>query len=258
MLRKAISLLFLLTAVGIFLAWTNPLIDEIKVLKNHRNDLVEILEESRELQQLQSDLVTRTNAISGSSLEKFGKMIPKESETEKLMVELSTIAQSKGVLLKNIDFSFKDGKGASVAASQSLVAPKKYQTADISLSISATYESFKIFLSEIEKSLRILDVEDITFDSGKINLYDFNIKASAYFDPKGGGEAEMASNQIFSKEADFLKSVNKLKAIKIDSSFFDSDSFRFFVDLTPEIVLPKDFGRKNPFLPIDEQQKQTP
>ena len=37
------------------------------------------------------------------------------------------------------------------------------------------------FLEDIEKNLRLIDIDQISFSTGDTSLYDFTVKARAYF-----------------------------------------------------------------------------
>lgn len=65
-------------------------------------------------------------------------------------------------------------------------------------------------------------------------------------------EAEVSS---FSQEKilgrEFMATVDKIRTIKLDTSFFEKESFTSLKDLIPEIEEAENIGRKNPFLPIE-------
>ena len=52
--------------------------------------------------------------------------------------------------------------------------------------------------------------------------------------------------------SEFIAIVKKIRTIKLDTSFFEKESFRSLKDLIPEVEKPEKVGRKNPFLPMEQ------
>ncbi len=55
---------------------------------------------------------------------------------------------------------------------------------------------------------------------------------------------------------EFLSMTVKLKSLNLDTDFFQSPEFLFFIDQTPVIEIPTVTGKKNPFLPLVLPKKQ--
>ena len=46
---------------------------------------------------------------------------------------------------------------------------------DIHFTVSGTYESLKLFLTDLGRSLRIVDITDLSFSAQDLDLYEFSI-----------------------------------------------------------------------------------
>jgi hypothetical protein len=175
MSKNIISLLFIVTAVAMFLVWTRPHLREIDSLKIRKDAFNQALADSRELQQLRDALLVKFNSIKTTDLEKFDKMILQAADPTKLMVAVDNMSKASNVILK--DFGAEEiseeqaGKG---------VAPK-YKKVQMGITLSASYENFLGFLGQLQKSLRLMDVDKITFNAADEDLYDFNLQAVSYF-----------------------------------------------------------------------------
>lgn len=175
--KSIITLLFLLVAISVFWFWTRPLLAEIDVLKAEKDSFDQALARSRELQELRDDILSKFNSVSQGDLNRLSKMLPAEPESTKLLVQFSDMAQvSGGVILNFLD----------VQEPQSSVAPTSkepvgYQTVSIRANLSGKYEDFLSFLAELQKSLRLIDVDQVDFFAGDTNFYEFNINAQAYY-----------------------------------------------------------------------------
>jgi hypothetical protein len=68
-------------------------------------------------------------------------------------------------------------------------------------------------------------------------------------DSAGAGSSLPSRERVLGQE--FISALNKIKTIKIDTDFFGSEEFRSLKDLTPNVELPEETGRDNPFLPME-------
>ena len=55
-----------------------------------------------------------------------------------------------------------------------------YRSTSFGFSVSATYPQFKSFLSDLEKSLTIMDLNSVTFVVTDSNVYDIALMGSMY------------------------------------------------------------------------------
>jgi len=175
--RSTITILFLLVAVSVFWFWTRPLLVEIDALKAEKDSFDQALSRSREFQELRDEILSKFNSVSQDNLNRLSKMLPREPESTKLLVQLSDMADSSGgVVLNFLDVREPRSSGAVNTKEQ-----VGYQEVEIKANLSAKYEDFLVFLTELQKSLRLIDVEQIDFFAGETNFYEFNINAQAYY-----------------------------------------------------------------------------
>jgi len=114
--------------------------------------------------------------------------LPPGEETSNALVQLSGILGQSGLTLKVMNFSVSGIKNIAPAASgkspaQSKKLAKPYGTIRIQTQFSGSYENLKRFLEKLETSLRIFDVENITFaplDRGKDN-FSYNMTVVTYY-----------------------------------------------------------------------------
>jgi len=180
MARNITSLLFLLAAVGLFWFWTKPVLNTIDVLVAEKTTFDEALSNSRELQQLRDDLLVKYNSITASDLEKLSKMVPPEPRITELMVEMSDVSRNVDVTVARLD-ARESTVSMGIVSLPSSDKLSDYQKVDLNIDVVASYENFITFLNEIERSLRIIDVDRISFFSNADNFYTFNISAVSYF-----------------------------------------------------------------------------
>lgn len=175
--RNIITILFLLVAVAVFWFWTRPLLADIDGLKAEKDSYDQALSKSRELEELRNSILDKFNSISGEDRSRLFKMLPSESEVTKMLVQISDMADASGGVVLNF-LDVQDSGSGVISTTKEQVG---YQEMSITINTSSKYEDFLVFLSELQKSLRLIDVERIDFFAGDENFYEFNISAVAYY-----------------------------------------------------------------------------
>ena len=246
MLRFFLTLLFLITAVVIFFTQTQPIYNDIRTLTATRDEYQGALNDSRELQSLRDNLMSQYNAIPQTDFDRLGELLPSAIDSGNLIIMLEDRAKEHGLLLKKIDV-----KEIKEVASDSLGAPPPpYRTIELSFSISGPYASVLSFFGDLEKNIRLIDVKSVSFSSSVVDIYEFNIAAKTYYVPTSALTAgEGVTESQSAKE--ILSMLTRLRAIKIDTDFFNGDIYKSFIDFLPIVELPKEYGRPNPFTALE-------
>ena len=106
------------------------------------------------------------------SFEKIRSAIPKGNDPANLMNYFQRSASKAGVSMENIS--------PALAAS---AQEKKIHASKINVIIAGEYPAFKKFLAIIEKSSRLIEVEDISFQSPREedDPFRFNISTKVYY-----------------------------------------------------------------------------
>jgi len=181
MSKTIASLLFLAAAFSLFWFWTKPFLEEVDTLVLKKEAIDKALADSRQLQGLRDSLLEQYNAVSGEDLSKISKILPRDSEISKLTVELENIARSNGVVLKTVKPERVEQAAQSTRGIVDQEKTMKPQRIDWDIVVSSAYGGFLGFLGEMQKSLRLIDVDNITFSAKESNFYEFTIKAKTYW-----------------------------------------------------------------------------
>jgi len=163
-----IAVCFFLTLVlGIFLVW--PEYQELKGLKS------KITEKEGELQTLKEhflelDDLSKNLKQYEVELSKIDSALPDGFDLPSLLNYLQEAASGTGLILKSFSpVSSTPFKG-------------KIKEFRLSLGFSGSYSAFKNFLSSLEKSARLIEVENISFSSplGEEKPFDFSLGIKVY------------------------------------------------------------------------------
>jgi Tfp pilus assembly protein PilO len=105
-----------------------------------------------------------------STFEKIDSALPEGHNLANLMNYFQKSASKSGVTMKNIS-------PALVASTKS----KEIKASKVNLVLNGDYPSFKKFLSIIEKSSRLIEVESINFTTPEEEIFTFNISTKVYY-----------------------------------------------------------------------------
>ena len=230
-MRSIISILLFLGCIALIFWAAKPLLKEISTLRVERGGIYNTLSELRSLQETRDNLLSTYNSISKSDIDKLNQVMPQVTDTGGILVSLEKISQDRGVRLRKAEFKTdQDNKNVkTIQASNSM-----FNTIDLSLIVSASYDSFKSFLNALEKNSRVIDVTDISFSVGQTNLYEFIVQADAYY---GKGEKKISN-------------LRDIEGVKIDTSFFADPRFMELETAPSPSTTNTNKGRTNPFVPI--------
>jgi Tfp pilus assembly protein PilO len=155
-------------------------------------------EAEKYLARLKSSL-EKFKGVNSSDIEKLKKSLPPEEGIGDLFIVMESIGKTSGFKLSSIDVSKGESlaalnqavvpaaAGSQVKAKENLPLTQNIYALNISLvfSGSAEYEDMKILLGNIEKELRIMDIESLSFSpSGNASSSEeseYNINLTTYY-----------------------------------------------------------------------------
>lgn len=133
----------------------------------------------------QAALASARNDIDPANLERLEAFLPDSVDNVGLILDLNALATRSGLSLSNIDVksSAAGASGASVNVSGALPVEARGPVGSIDLSLSAvgTYAALQSFLGGIEKSGRLLDVQDILVKGSETGVYTYQITMRLYW-----------------------------------------------------------------------------
>ncbi len=177
-MKKYTPLLLIVLSIAVFFGFIDPQYAEIQKLRAEESEYVSALEKAENLNELMDDLSKKYESFSKTDLEKLNTILPQEVDQFRLLNDLDYVAKRNGISVSNIDISGKTG-GAS-NNSRASEGGDAYNILKIGFAFEATYETAKIFLKDLEKSLQIIDVVSIGLSPQEGGLYNFSVSFSTY------------------------------------------------------------------------------
>jgi Tfp pilus assembly protein PilO len=181
-------------SVASFLVFTNPTYKEIAGYRAQATAYNEALTNAKELQQVRDQLAEKYNAMPAEDIERLEKLLPNNVDNIRLIIEIERIASTYGMVIKNVKYDVSTTAAASSnpvmtdgVEQQVLDQNRDFGTFSLSFSTEGNYDRFLTFLSDLERSLRIVDVKSIAFSStesgktGDTTSYKYDIEINTYW-----------------------------------------------------------------------------
>jgi len=187
MIRFLTPLLIIGLALVSFFYFTTPVLKEIDVLKVSRLKLAAALENANRLKDRQTELLDLENFMDQNDLNNLKQFLPNNIDNVRLIIDINNIAKKRGLIVKNptIANDTAASAGANAPAGQTgtggAKSPSDKTSVVFSFSVSASYDIFKLFLDDLTHSLRMVDIESVSFVGNDKNFYDYKISLRTYW-----------------------------------------------------------------------------
>lgn len=179
------------TAAGaIFFFYTKPAYDGMHTYRAQIAQYNSALDKAAELQQLKQTLLSRYNAINPNLLDRLQKMLPDHVDNISLILDLDNLASTYGLALENVYVSAPTNSASAATPVGAIgTANQKYDSLTIKFSTTGSYENFLQFLTDLESSLRIVDLVSLSLSANSLassqgasdSIYTYNITLRTYW-----------------------------------------------------------------------------
>ncbi len=189
---KVLPFLALIIAIGIFFGYVNPTWSGSIASDKDAIALDDLaLAAASQYTAQQNTLASARNAISPQDLARVAAFLPDSVDNVGLILDLNALAARSGLSLANIDVvSSAAASGAqgtvgsaagSMAGNVGIGATNPVGSVDLSLSAVGTYSALKSFLIGVERSARLLDVQDIIIKGSDTGVYNYQMTLRLYW-----------------------------------------------------------------------------
>jgi Tfp pilus assembly protein PilO len=170
--------LFVLIAIALFFLYIDPEYVKLKELLEEQSQIDQALNRSKELQDERDKLLARYNTFPQTELDNLQKLLPDHLDNVRLILDLDSIASRYGMRVRGVSI-----EGDTSRTQRNELGPdtSAYESVVMSFSVTGTYDTFRNFLSDLEKSLRLVDVVGLSFSATPTGVYDYNLKVKTYW-----------------------------------------------------------------------------
>jgi Tfp pilus assembly protein PilO len=178
MSRSTISIILIIISVAAYFTIINPEYKNIGVLQGEKEEFNVALDRARELQKIRDELNDKFNAFTRNELDKLEKILPDNVDNVRLILDLDGIASKYDMTIKNV--SLVENQVAISGVQES----SEIGEISLSFSVGSPYGEFKRFIRDLEQSLRIVDIQKLSFNSdsdGGEGSMNYNITIKTYW-----------------------------------------------------------------------------
>lgn len=183
MFRSVFAVILIIVSILGFVLFVNPQYQDIVALRAEDRQLRDVLANSRSLQEKRDQLLERYNSFTAEDVARLEKMVPNNADNVKLILELQTLASRYGLELQTAALSEEEEEVRN-QRTQVQIANRDYGTIGLDLVIRGPYEGFVSFLEDVEQSLRIIDVDSLSFRAAEgtsTSTFQFNVSFKTYW-----------------------------------------------------------------------------
>jgi hypothetical protein len=177
-MRLLLPILLVGSAIGLFVLYTNPVYQDIKGLSGEVAAYDEALNRSQELRAVRDELLAKRNTFPPAGVQKLERMLPDNVDNIRLIIDINNIAARHNLSLGNVQLGEVTQAGSARNAGAVGASGEAVGSVSVGFSVAATYDNFLRFLVDLEHSLRLIDVESLSFTINPDGLptYAFSIR----------------------------------------------------------------------------------
>lgn len=180
-MRLILPIILIVAAVGLFVVYTNPQYQVIKGLQVQASAFDDALNKAQQLKSERDKLLAKRRTFTTENVQKLERVLPDNVDNIRLIIDINNIASRHTLTLKNVALgTVSDSKSTrstlAVGSSGEAVG-----SVDVGFVVNAGYDDLLSFLADLEHSLRIVDVERISFKAGTDSKYDIAMTIRTYW-----------------------------------------------------------------------------
>jgi Tfp pilus assembly protein PilO len=184
MIRTFVSIVCLVAAGGIFFMYTQPAYDTVQGQNVNIAQYDGALQKATELQQIKQTLLAKYNSFDPNNIDRLQKMLPDHVDNVRLILDMDNLAQMHGMALQNVSVSAAPTVSGQTAVGTINAAKQKYDSLTIKFTTVGSYDTFRQFLSDLQSSLRIVDL--VALDLTPVSVtgagqYSYDITLRTYW-----------------------------------------------------------------------------
>ncbi len=163
---KLTAYIGLALAIGLFFGYIKPTYtDSIVALQNKLRVENTTISSTKRYVEKEAKLEQERNNISIKNMQRLSKMIPSTNNNVQILLDLSSLAMRNNFYITGFDVGHK----ISTQQRAGGVSAVPYHSVNLKVSGSGSYNSFRQFLDGVERSLRIIDVTNVSIKNSNIS-----------------------------------------------------------------------------------------
>ena len=169
------------SAIALFVMFTNPTYQAAKSVQAEVFAHDDALNKSKELREMLDEKLAAYNTFVEPDRQRLLNVLPDNVDNIHLIIEINSIAARRNLSLKNVALGSLSDSATTRAALAVGASGSPIGSVELGFSVSASYDNMLAFMQDLERSLRIIDIESMSFTAGERDLNDYEFKIRTYW-----------------------------------------------------------------------------
>ena len=176
--RALVPIFLIIVSIAGFFMWINPHYANVQALNAELKQSQDALAQAQQLDTVKNSLMAKKDSFNADDLDKLQKMLPDNVDNIRLFLDLQGVASHYNTSITDIAAGDTGQQKASTSAQPIGPSDKQYNQMALSFSIAISYEDLILFLKDLEKSLRIVEIKSISFAADNANPDHYKVSVS--------------------------------------------------------------------------------
>jgi hypothetical protein len=179
-MTKGTALILILLAAAIFFTFTSSQWAAAQALAAQAAEYRDVLDNVSRITEARDDLLANYQTIPASEKDRLEKALPDNVDIVGLAKELDAVASRYGIAISRVQVDEEANRAVrSLPGAETGSLP--YEKTLVSFTFISNYESFSKFLGDLERSLRVMDVKQVSFQAGEAGVYEHKVTVQTYW-----------------------------------------------------------------------------
>ncbi|MEX0935025.1 MAG: hypothetical protein WDZ70_01735 [Candidatus Paceibacterota bacterium] len=173
--------ILIIISIAVFFFFIKPTYSRVGESQVEEERFNELLSRTNELRDLRDDRLEEFNSLDANDVDRLTKFLPDNVDNIKLLIELDGIATRHGMVVRDVSFANQEEEGQLPQSGNQELGELLVQFV-----VSSPYGRFVDFLSDLENSLRLVDVRRISFEiTEESDFTEYTVSLVTYWLPSG-------------------------------------------------------------------------
>lgn len=177
-MKQLTPIILLIVSVGLYFTYIEPTFENVLALRGQETKFDQAKEDATRAIEVREKINTKYRNIDKEDIERLQKFLPNSVNNGQIILDIDKIASKYGIRLN--DIRFQDEK----ISSRNNVSAKTetlYKPIIFKFKIETTYNNFLLFIKDMEKSLQLMDINEINVSVvEESNIVNFNLSIVLY------------------------------------------------------------------------------
>ncbi len=168
-------------SIALFVMYTNPTYQSAKGVLVEVNSYNDALNKSQELRRIRDEKIAAYNTFTPENITRLVSVLPDNVDNIHLIIDINNIAARHGLTLKNVSLGTISDSASARSALAVGASGEALGSIELGFGISSSYDNMLVFIKDLEHSLRVMDIEKITFVAGEKDMSDYSFTIRTYW-----------------------------------------------------------------------------